>query len=111
MITWPSRHSGSAKSSVSHCSTWTSPAARFGLRGIPRVTNLPIVIVVVIVTYVVLLSLVRSRIGRALIAIREDEVAAAAMGIETTRMKVTAFPSRPFSPASPGRCSLFGFAI
>jgi len=35
--------------------------------------------------------LVRSRFGRALVAIREDEVAAQAMGIETTRMKVTAF--------------------
>ncbi|MBO8141164.1 MAG: branched-chain amino acid ABC transporter permease [Firmicutes bacterium] len=63
----------------------------FGLRGIPRETNLPLVILVVAVTYLVLASLVHSRIGRALIAIREDEVAAAAMGIETTRMKVTAF--------------------
>ncbi|MFS8628103.1 MAG: branched-chain amino acid ABC transporter permease [Limnochordales bacterium] len=63
----------------------------FGLRGIPRVTNLPLVVIAVVVTYVFLWSLVRSRFGRALVAIREDEVAAQAMGIETTRMKVTAF--------------------
>lgn len=63
----------------------------FGLRGIPRVTNLPVVIIAVLVTFVFMRSLVRSRFGRALIAIREDEVAAQAMGIETTRMKVTAF--------------------
>ena len=33
----------------------------------------------------------RSRIGRAWIAIREDEIAAGAMGVDTTRMKVLAF--------------------
>ncbi|MBI3609445.1 MAG: branched-chain amino acid ABC transporter permease [Nitrospirae bacterium] len=33
----------------------------------------------------------RSRIGRAWIAIREDEVAAQAMGVDTTRMKISAF--------------------
>lgn len=81
----------------------------FGLRGIPRVTNLPIVIAVVIVTYVVLLSLVRSRIGRALIAIREDEVAAAAMGIETTRMKVTAFTVAAFFAGIAGALFAFWF--
>ncbi len=32
----------------------------------------------------------RSRLGRAWVAIREDEVAAAAMGIDTTRVKLTA---------------------
>src|SRR5690606_37012849 len=63
----------------------------FGLRGIPRETNLALVIVAVIITYIILTSLVRSRIGRAFIAIREDEVAAATMGIDTTAMKVTAF--------------------
>ncbi|MBI3803888.1 MAG: branched-chain amino acid ABC transporter permease [Nitrospirae bacterium] len=40
---------------------------------------------------VALHRLTRSQIGRAWIAIREDELAAAAMGIDTTRMKVFAF--------------------
>jgi len=34
-----------------------------------------------------------SRIGRALVAIREDEIAAAAMGIDTVRLKLLAFAS------------------
>jgi branched-chain amino acid transport system permease protein len=38
----------------------------------------------------------RSRIGRAWIAIREDEVAAAAMGINTTSLKLLAFASGAF---------------
>src|SRR5690625_1109134 len=54
----------------------------FGLRGIPRLTNLPIVILVAAIVFVILQSLVHSRIGRAFIAIREDEVAAEVMGIE-----------------------------
>lgn len=81
----------------------------FGLRGIPRVTNLPIVLIVVLVTYVVLWSLVRSRIGRALIAIREDEVAAQAMGIETTRMKVTAFTVAAFFAGIAGALFAYWF--
>jgi branched-chain amino acid transport system permease protein len=39
----------------------------------------------------VILRLNRSRIGRAWVAIREDEVAAAAMGVPTVRMKLWAF--------------------
>lgn len=81
----------------------------FGLRGIPRVTNLPVVIIAVVVTYVVLLSLVRSRVGRALVAIREDEVAAAAMGIETTRMKVTAFTVAAFFAGIAGALFAYWF--
>lgn len=41
--------------------------------------------------YVLLTRLTRSRMGRALEAIREDEIAAYAMGINTTRYKVWAF--------------------
>lgn len=79
----------------------------FGLRGIPRLTNLPIVIIVVALSYAVLHSLVHSRIGRAFIAIREDEVAAEVMGIETTRMKVTAFALAAFFAGIAG--GLFAF--
>jgi branched-chain amino acid transport system permease protein len=46
----------------------------------------------VITVWLVLLDrLNRSRIGRAWVAIREDEVAAAAMGVRTLRMKLLAF--------------------
>ncbi len=81
----------------------------FGLRGIPRLTNLPIVIIAVLLTYVILHSLIRSRVGRAFIAIREDEVAASAMGIETTRMKVTAFVLAAFFAGVAGGLYAFWF--
>ncbi len=45
----------------------------------------------VIIFYFLLKRLTRSRMGRALEAIREDEIAAYAMGINTTKYKVWAF--------------------
>jgi len=45
----------------------------------------------VLITYFVLRRIMRSRVGRALEAIREDEVAAYAMGINITKYKVFAF--------------------
>jgi len=45
----------------------------------------------VLVTYVVLNRIMKSRVGRALEAIREDEVAAFSMGINITKYKVMAF--------------------
>jgi branched-chain amino acid transport system permease protein len=47
--------------------------------------------VMVIVTIVICYRLERSRIGRAWMAIREDEVAAKAMGINTRNLKLLAF--------------------
>jgi branched-chain amino acid transport system permease protein len=44
-----------------------------------------------LITIVVVYNIVHSNIGRALISIREDELAAEAMGINTTRYKVLAF--------------------
>jgi branched-chain amino acid transport system permease protein len=44
-----------------------------------------------VITIVVVYNIVHSDIGRSLISIREDELAAEAMGINTTRYKVVAF--------------------
>lgn len=59
--------------------------------GLPAYTNFFSVFVCVAVVIAVVASLTFSRFGRALSAIREDELAAEAMGIPTTRLKVTAF--------------------
>jgi branched-chain amino acid transport system permease protein len=48
-------------------------------------------VVLVIVSVVICYRLERSRIGRAWMAIREDEIAAKAMGINTRNMKLLAF--------------------
>ncbi len=62
-----------------------------GLNGIPPYTNLFWVFgTAAICTYVVL-ALVHSTYGRGFIAVQDDEVAAEAMGINTTRYKIVAF--------------------
>ncbi len=50
-----------------------------------------LILVLVILTIFAMHRLIASRIGRAWIAIREDEVAAEAMGVNTYRMKLLAF--------------------
>jgi branched-chain amino acid transport system permease protein len=62
-----------------------------GLNNIPAYTNFFWVYLLVAITILVHWNLVRSRHGRALLAVREDEVAAESLGIPTTRYKVLAF--------------------
>lgn len=58
---------------------------------VPGYTNFLWVGAFAVITIVVVYNIVHSDIGRALISIREDELAAEAMGINTTRYKVLAF--------------------
>ncbi|MBE3585493.1 MULTISPECIES: branched-chain amino acid ABC transporter permease [Desulfofundulus] len=62
-----------------------------GLAAIPRASNLINVTVFVILAVVAMVLLENSRFGRALRAIREDEIAAGAMGINTMWYKIQAF--------------------
>src|SRR5512140_1830417 len=62
-----------------------------GLIGLPSVTTIAWAGVAVIATIVTARRLAVSTQGRALFAIREDEVAAEAMGVDTTGYKVRAF--------------------
>lgn len=62
-----------------------------GLRGIPSYTTFTWVFVLAALTIFVIRTFIRSRHGRAVIAIREDEIAAEASGINTTRYKMMAF--------------------
>jgi branched-chain amino acid transport system permease protein len=50
-----------------------------------------VILIVLGLTYVFMLNLKRSYIGRALLCIREDEIAAKAMGIHVPRYKLLAF--------------------
>ncbi|MGD9927464.1 MAG: branched-chain amino acid ABC transporter permease [Sphaerochaeta sp.] len=52
---------------------------------------LVMVVVFVIIAYILFQRLARSRMGRALAAVREDEIAAQSMGINITKYKVYAF--------------------
>ena len=62
-----------------------------GLYGMPTHTTFVMVWVIVIIVILLNAKLLDSRTGRALYAIRENEIAAEASGIDTTRMKVLAF--------------------
>jgi branched-chain amino acid transport system permease protein len=62
-----------------------------GLLGIERLTTLPQTAAWVIITLWVIRNLVYSKFGRAITAIREDELAAGAMGVRTREAKILAF--------------------
>lgn len=62
-----------------------------GLPGIPPKTNFFWIEAFVILTLVILRNIKRSSYGRALVSVREDEIASEAMGINTTLYKVLAF--------------------
>jgi branched-chain amino acid transport system permease protein len=65
--------------------------AASGLGGIPQATTLAGVAVTVAVLLLFFLQLRRSRIGRAIEALREDELAAEVMGVDLTRLKLAVF--------------------
>lgn len=80
-----------------------------GINGIPAVNlfgikltildKLPWMLIIwlfVFVTYYLIRRIVRSRVGRALEAIREDEIAASSMGINTAKYKIGAFITGSF---------------
>lgn len=62
-----------------------------GLNGIPRFTNWPWLFLFTAGTVILINNFIKSSHGRACISIREDEIAAESMGINTTKYKVMAF--------------------
>lgn len=62
-----------------------------GLTGIPPYTNVFWTYSFAFLTIYTVLALVHSTYGRGFIAVHDDEIAAEAMGINTTRYKITAF--------------------
>ena len=62
-----------------------------GFKGIPHYTTFPWVFLVMLFTLFFIKNFVNSRYGRSCIAVRENEIAAEAMGVNTTKYKVMAF--------------------
>lgn len=62
-----------------------------GLQAIPQFTNWPWLFIYTSGTVLIISNFIKSSHGRACISIREDEIAAEAMGINSTKYKVTAF--------------------
>jgi branched-chain amino acid transport system permease protein len=67
-----------------------------GLTGIPRIANFDNVFWITVIVVGILYTLTHSRQGRAIISIREDEIAAEAVGIQTTKFKVMGFAIAAF---------------
>jgi len=67
-----------------------------GLHGIPKYTNFLFVYLCVIITCVVIHLVMKSRHGRAILSLRENEIAAESCGIKTTYYKVMAFSLSAF---------------
>ena len=67
-----------------------------GLKRIPSFTNFYLVLACVVVTCLVIHMVMKSHHGRAILAIRENEIAAESSGINTTYYKVMAFSLSAF---------------
>lgn len=62
-----------------------------GLTGILSFTSWQLVFVFVVVIALLMMNYIRSSVGRQVLSVREDEIAAEAMGVNTTKIKVMTF--------------------
>ena len=62
-----------------------------GVTGIKKIATFPAGVVLILFTLIVVLNLVNSRSGRAIMATRDNRIAAEAMGINVTKYKMMAF--------------------
>lgn len=62
-----------------------------GILGISRMTTWTWLFIATILTIIIIQNIVNSSYGRAIISVREDEIASELMGINTTKYKVIAF--------------------
>ncbi len=67
-----------------------------GLNDIPEVANFMWIGSLALITFVVMLHIIFSKFGRAMKAVRDDEDAATAMGINTFKIKTLAFMTSAF---------------
>ena len=90
-----------------------------GLASIPRMANWWWLFIFTIVSVVLINNFIKSSLGRACISIREDEIAAESMGINSTKYKIMAFALGAFFAGIAGglyasyfffiRPNIFGF--
>lgn len=62
-----------------------------GISGTPRNATFTIGVILLILTYLIIVNLVNSRSGRAIMAIRDNHIAAESVGIDITKYKILAF--------------------
>lgn len=74
---------------ITNCQSLTNGPS--GLKSIPGILNVGLALLILAIVTVLLLLLINSPYGRAYKAIREDEVAAGAVGVHLFRYKIQAF--------------------
>lgn len=62
-----------------------------GISGTPKNTTFTIAVIFLILTYFIVSNLINSRSGRAIMAIRDNRIAAESVGIDITKFKIMAF--------------------
>jgi branched-chain amino acid transport system permease protein len=80
-----------------------------GLNGIPQYTNFFWTFTFVALSIYTVLGMVNSTYGRGFLAVHDDEIAAEAMGLNTTRYKITAFVAGAFFAGVAG--GIFAHAV
>ena len=63
-----------------------------GITGTPQAATFTIGVILVLITLFIVMNLVNSRTGRAIMAIRDNRIAAESIGINITKYKLLAFP-------------------
>ncbi|MDD3367561.1 MAG: branched-chain amino acid ABC transporter permease [Lachnospiraceae bacterium] len=62
-----------------------------GISGTPNVSNFTIAFILIVLSLLIILNLIHSRDGRAIMAIRDNRIAAESVGINITKYKLMAF--------------------
>ena len=62
-----------------------------GINGTPRDSTFLISAILLLITLIIVLNLIKSRSGRAIMSIRDDRIAAESIGINITKFKLMAF--------------------
>lgn len=62
-----------------------------GLTGIPKKTNFTIAFIFAVITIVIIYNIIHSSQGRAMLSVRENEIAAESMGINAFKYKIMSF--------------------
>lgn len=70
---------------------WSYVGGAMGLNDIPRYTNWTWLFAMIVLTYIVISNFIASYHGRAVISIKEDEIASTSMGVNTSYYKVLVF--------------------
>ena len=77
-----------------------------GASGNTRIATFTVGFVLVMITLIIVLNMIRSRTGRAVMAIRDNRIAAESVGINVTKYKLTAFVTSAALAGAAG--ALFG---